>query len=222
MLIIHVTSIFGTSERHSRARDSWSALYENGVVPLWFNGPVHLRRTSDDIGDHRHLPYFNDMLHFSLDMSSSENDVIFWCNDDVILDPRIQDWLTGDVLRNEAMSMRRFEPERPDEVHIGRELFGFTKAWLNRNLAFFPDFLTGCPCFDIVLAAIIRKEKGIDSTLDNMLQDFPDCDSVERHAIHHHHPSAWAGKNEYKYPGNNHNRRLAKEWCSFHMPSLQL
>lgn len=202
-----------------QARDSWRIIYDMGVVPLWFNNP---QRTSSLIRDSRNLPYLKDMLGYAVDSTSLNNDIILWCNDDVVLDPRIQDWCMTDVLVNQAMSMRRFEAEHPNDSHIGRELFAFTREWLVDNLPSIPDFLIGCPCFDIVLAAIIRNQKGIFSTLENMTEDFPDCDSTERFAIHEYHVSSWAGKNEFRFPGNNHNRTLARAWCRANMPSLNL
>lgn len=219
MRIFHVVRLFGKEPRHMEAFSSWLPIYENGVVGIHI---TDLPRGGKQVKDDRNLIFLKDMLGLGHACMEDKDDILVWCNDDVILDPKIQEWAMKDVAANGAMTMRRFEPEDPIGVHMGRELFAFTKEWLDRHMDSIPDFLIGCPFFDLVVAAYIRKQNGLKSTLDNMKEDYPLCEATERYAIHHAHKSSWAGINEFKYPGNLHNRQLAKDWCAENMPSLCL
>lgn len=219
MRIFHTLNVHGKTERHKKAKSSWMPLYEDGVIGVWID---EFPRTAKTIGDTRDLPYLKDVLAIGMAIATQSDDIIMWSNDDVILDPRIEQWCLDEVSANDAMSMRRFEPENPEMIHLGRELLAFKKEWLEKNWNDIPDFILGCPCFDIVMAAFIRKQKGLKSTLANMSEDYPLCEATERYAIHHAHPSAWAGKDEYKRIGNIHNKQLAKEWCHKNMPTLHL
>ncbi len=184
------------------------------------SAPIYSRNACG-IGDPRMLPYLKDIINRGRDLASWSDDVVLWCNDDVQLDPRIVGWCYSKVIKAGAMSMRRTEPGKPRD-HMGRELFAFTGAWLDENWDKIPDFILGCPFFDLILAAIIRKERGIDSTTNNLKIDYPVADAEERYAIHEPHLSSWSGVHEHTFPANIHNKKLAKEWCAAHMPSLKL
>lgn len=201
-----------------RARNSWRILYEQGVEYVWIKSAD---RCGKSIGDSRNVPFFKDILKAGMNIAENE-DIILWCNDDVILDPMVIGWCMNDVAANDAMSMRRIEPECLNCVHIGRELFAFRKEWLLSKWEDIPDFLQGSPYFDIIIAAMIRLEKGVKSTIDNMKIDYPLCDAIERYAIHEAHESGWAGLNEYVLAGNIHNKRLAKEWAQKYCRTLVL
>lgn len=218
-MIFHVVDIFGTTDRHQKARKSWDAIYSAGVVPCHKSS---YQRTAKGVGDTRELPYLRDLLAVGLSRSTNPDDIILWCNDDVVLIPEIVQFCQDEVAPNGAVSMRRFEPTNPGAVHIGRELLAFRKDWLSAQISKFPDFILGCPFFDIVIAAIIRKHYGIKSTIENMTCDMPPADSIRRYAHHDTHPSGWAGVNEHRFAGNLHNRKLALNWAAFHMPSLSL
>ena len=214
MRIVHAVHIFGTSQRHKNAQLSWSRLYMQGVVPAHTSG--YPRDAYNTIGDSRHLPYLRDIIWNGW-LLAKDDGVVIWTNDDIGLGAGIVDWVNGFVVQRGAMSMRRDE-----SGHVGRDLFAFTSKWLKDNLDSIPDFIQGAPCFDLVLAALIRKQHGIESTLGNLTQDIEPSESPHRLALHAPHPSEWAGAMEYKHPANLWNKKLAVEWCNKNMPSLQL
>jgi hypothetical protein len=211
MKIYHACDLFGNDSRHQKARQSWVALWPKGLIPCYSHMPY--RRSAKDVGDTRALPFLKDVLSKAVAKTESQDDIVLWCNDDVILLEEIMDWLPS---IDRAVGMRR------DDDHIGRELFAFRAGWLADNWDEIPDFILGCPVFDLVLAAIIRKAHGFDSTLENMARDLHPADAVVRYALHEPHSSGWAGKNEFKFAGNAHNRKLAKLWCRKNMPTLAL
>lgn len=215
-MIFHVSHLNEKPiSRHLLARSTWESLDMIGIYPTEYP------RTALDIGDPRRLPYLRSLLEAGMMQAMEESDIIMWCNDDVQLDPRIVDWCNTEVAARGALSMRRLEPGQP-HIHMGRELFAFRYDWLLKNLHRIPDFIIGCPFFDLVIAAKIRKRVGFISTIYNMTEDMPGCDATERYAIHEAHESSWAGKNEHVFPANLHNKKLAKKWCMENMPSLQL
>jgi hypothetical protein len=213
--------------RHQRAEDQRMKLcQEHEVVILRMTEPPE-GRSSKNMGDRRNLPYLKDLLRVGLDFCQENNpspsDVIVWTNDDVMIDPRLIPYCRSVVRMIGATSMRRIEPgDDPKNPHMGRELFCFTKKWLDDNLDTIPDFIIGGPFFDLVMAALIRKQRGIESTVENMKEDIYPCDCEHRYAFHDPHPSSWAGAEEHTLPANLHNRTLARKWCSENMPSLKL
>lgn len=211
------------TERHVKARTSWEALViEEDLVVIAVDQPPP-KRTALAIGDPRNLPFLNDLLTIGMKVAEDPNDIIIWTNDDVQLDRQICPWARSMVRLHGAVSMRRSEiGDTSGEIHMGRELFAFTRQWLEENLDSIPSFYVGCPFFDIVLAAIIRKQHGITSTIENIKEDLYPSDSEHRYALHEPHPSSWAGENEFKFPANLHNRKMAKEWCANNMPTLKL
>lgn len=204
--LIHVTDIHGHSERHKRARASWE-------IPILTMQTYP--RTSTTIGDNRCLPYLKDLLSHGMAAVKSDRDIILWTNDDIGYAQELPGWCASHVGFWGAASMRRNTP------HMGRDLFAFTRGWLRKHWAQIPDFLLAAPYWDIVLAAIIRQARGINSTKENMELDFFPCETAHRYALHEDHPSSWAGKNEYVYPANLHNKKLFLDYCRTQMPGLK-
>lgn len=212
--LAHVVHRFGTTPRHKRAAATWEYVYAQGVIPVHTS---EYARSSFDMGDPRKLPYLKDVLKRGLDSLKNPTDGIIWANDDCGLATGIVEWYYGHVEPNGAMSMRRDE-----SGHMGRDLFSFTKEWLERHWDAIPDFLMGCPCFDLVLAALIRKYHGIMSTKDNFITDIWPAESPHRLCLHEPHKSTWAGKFEHTLPGNVYNRKLANEWFQLNMANIYL
>jgi hypothetical protein len=187
---------FGGEDRHKRAALSQEESFDHLL------STKNINRTALDIGDNRPLPMLKNMLEKAL-MFSSSNDIIIWTNDDVeILD---LDEIKMHVMRFGAVGIRR------DPAHMGRELFAFRWDWLANRIYHFPDCAVAAPWFDLAVAAWIRKQFGIVSTMDNLSEDFYPCeipnDSV---FIHPDHPSSWVGEKE-SYPAANWNRRIYRE-----------
>lgn len=212
--LIHVVNLFGTTPRHKRAQATWDLVYAQGVVP------VHVTdypRDATDIGDPRKLPYFKDVMARGLQNAKHDKDVIIWTNDDVGLGAGVIEWALNSVVADAAMSMRRDE-----SGHIGRDLFAFTAKWLKENMDDIPDYIQGAPCFDLALAAQIRKRFGIFSTLENLHLDIWPAETIHRYALHEPHESEWAGVNENTYKANLHNKKLANDWFRKHNPTIRL
>jgi hypothetical protein len=211
MRVIHVVNVFGQQPRHMNARANWQRFYAQGVVPVHAS---EFERDARRIGDPRNLPYLNDLLALARAEARTGTDVILWGNDDVSFAPGILDWC-HEVEADGARSMRRNEAG-----HIGREIFGFTADWLKKNPI--PDYILGAPCFDLALAAQIRKYHGITSTLQNLHDDIWPAETSVRYALHEPHPSGWAGENENKYKANLWNKCLANEWFAKNKIDIKL
>lgn len=212
--ILHVVNNHGDTERHKRARETWNAVHDNGIGSL---RSTVWDRSARDIGDARDLPYLKDMLSAAMG-PLSDDDIIIWANSDVGLDHRIQSWAMREVSIWGATAMRR----SGEENHMGRDLFAFTVEWLKAHLPAVPDVIIGCPWFDLLLVAMIRKERGIITTKENLCVDFYPCDAAERYALHEPHESSWAGPMENKHPANLHNKKLFEQWTAINMPQLKI
>lgn len=140
-------------------------------------------------------------------------------NSDVALEPNAIREMRRHAALFGAFSMRRKEPGQ-SYVHIGREVFGFRSDWLESHIDQIPEFYMGAPYFDLVMAALIRKERGVVSTVENMATDFYPCEMEAGPAIHEPHASSWAGDQEYTLPANQVNRLEAAKWCAANCPSL--
>lgn len=213
MRIIHVVNIHGEEARHQAARASWEPFYSQGMVPCHIE---RLFRDARTIGDERPLPFLRDLLLAGLLRAQRRHDIILWSNDDVAFLPGMATWAER-VETTSAQSMRRDEPN-----HIGREVFCFTAHWLRTHWTKIPDYILGAPCFDLALAAQIRKHHGIKSTMANLHEDIPPAETSDRFAHHSPHPSSWAGAKENTHPANRHNKRLANQWFKANQIDIHL
>jgi len=197
--VFHAVNIHGQTPRHKKARASWKKC--KGLIPAYVQ---MVTRSALDIGDEKALPFLRDILAPAMEKAGDE-DVILWTNDDVELDPSIVSWAINQVGRYGAATMRRDE-----SGHCGRELFAFTKRWLRENPI--PDFLQGTHQFDLAVAAMIRHQRGIVSTLENMKVDFFPCDASERLAHHEPHENEWSSRMDH--PSGKHNTALFSTWLA--------
>lgn len=217
--VFHVVDMHGESERHQRARATWP-LFSGTAISVLVLTRNHARNATQ-IGDSRSLPFLKDLLNAAMEKAEA-HDVILWTNDDVALDPKIVDWAKTHVAAHGAASMRR-EDVGASGIHMGRDCFAFTKKWLAAHWDEIPSFYLGAPCFDLVLAALIRRSHGLPaSTLVNLHDDMWPADAKERYVRHEAHPSAWAGLAETTHPANKWNVKLAQEWCAKNNPQLSL
>lgn len=206
--IVHACDTYGGTDRHLRAKMTWfKAAGAEDVI--------------DGTKTFEYKPRLKELLKPALDLCEFDSDVILWSNSDVSF--------AADSFRNfrlnaglwGAVSMRRTEPDQA-KPHLGREVFAFRADWLADHLDDIPDFNLAAPAFDLVLAAMIRVERGIQTTLDNLAVDFWPCDLPPGLAAHEPHPSSWAGEHEHTLPENKWNLDLARKWCQGNMPSLRL
>lgn len=220
-------------ERINRAKSSWEHLYRDGwTTPCHYSDYA---RTSGAIGDSRELPFLKDVL-FKAVRKAAKKDIIMLTNDDIILHPLLPDTLMRQIKLYDACSSHRCEfhyypmPSMdcsPDvfasraEWHMGRDLFAFSKAWLEANWNDIPDFILGASDWDLCLAAMIRYKKGFDTTKENYLEVIPCCELPLGYVIHEWHQSVWSRpENVDSAPSQLHNRRLFRDWC--HQRKLSL
>jgi hypothetical protein len=189
--VVHACHTHGKTERHRRAQATWDAACEGEQIIKFHQESWH--RTADQIGDPRSVPSVRDILEAACDKAMSGDDVVIFHNSDVALEPGSIAKMRRHASIFGAFTMRRVEPGA-NYVHIGRELFGFRVDWLRRHLADIPDFWIASPYFDIVLAALIRKERGIITTKQNLAIDFYPCEMSAGMAIHEAHTSNWSGE----------------------------
>ncbi len=213
--IVHAVDMWDASDRHAHAQKSWAGLFDSDSYG--FHTPDH--RTAKSISDPRALPYLKDLLHDAFyRFGVEDDDIVFWSNSDNSFSPELPAFLRKHVSLYGACSFRRTEKGTPG-VHTGRDAFAFTKRWLEEHWKEIPDFLLGAPSFDLCLAALIRLQRGIVTTADNLTTDFFPCDIGPGYVYHEPHESAWVRFSNS--PGNRHNRRLFREWSLKHLPRLR-
>ena len=217
--VIHAVDMFEQGERGSRAQATWPEGFGDESIIECYG--TDWGDDSKAIGDPRSLPFLKAILKKALSRSTSDSDVVLFQNSDVGLTPGSVDVMRRHAALFGAFSMRRREPHET-YIHVGRDLFGFSADWLQRNLDKIPDFYVGAPYFDLVLAAIIRKERGVITTPENLAIDFYPCDMEPGSATHEAHFPYWAGENQYTLPANVHNRTLAARWAQENCPSLAI
>lgn len=208
--VFHCVDLFGATERHARARRVWQEGYQAGIIPVHVS---RYQRNARQIGCDRPLPFLKDVLMTAM-IPSRLDDVVLFGPDDVAFKPAIGAWATQHVGRFGAASMRR------TDGHCGRDLFGFTKRWLDEHWDEIPDFILGVDSWDTALAVIIRHQCGIASTLDNLTKDFFPCETDDRLVLHEDHPSSWYVPGYEKEPAAAHNRRLFRQWAQKHQPRI--
>lgn len=204
--VVHCCDTHGDTERHVRARDTWMAGYgdEDVLECLHRTWP----RTSMDVADGRKLPALHDIFNRALELAHDDGDVILWSNSDNGFQPGASTVFKEHAALYGAFSMRR------SRDHIGRDAFGFQAGWLRSHLHLIPEFWCGAPAFDLVLAAIIRRDRGIKTTKGNIMVDFFPCELEPGLVTHEPHESSWAGENENTWPANLVNLSLARRWAA--------
>lgn len=223
-----------------QAQESWITLYKTGQVL-----PAHVwepSRNSEQIGDARCLPYFKDVLLAGLN-GGNRNDFVFWTNDDSILHPKLPAHLMEVLTDKPAVSSYRINFDKgsipsldkspgellglsralnpPGDIDLGRDLFAFRKDWLRDHWHNIPDFLLGELEFDLVMAFLIRKYYGIQTTKTNMDVMLPECELQKGYVIHERHNRSWTLRNNEAAPAKAWNRKLATEfYCDNDLHSL--
>lgn len=210
---IHVTDAHGTEPRHQRARETWKADH-TFVQADWGADAPH--RSMDN------RPFLKDLLDWGRHATARDADVVIWSCSDTIFVPGAFEKIRAHTQLWGACGLRRQETDGRTEPHMGRDAFAFRVDWLREHLSEIPDFVCGSPYFDLVLAAFIRKQRGIPSNKENLHTDIFPCELPTGQILHEPHASSWAGENEHTLSSNLHNRALAKAWCEKEMPTLKL
>jgi hypothetical protein len=217
--------------RVQQAQATWVDLYKAGAVV-----PMHVwesRRSSEQMGDARRLPFLKDVLLAGLN-SGGKHDFVMWTNDDTILHPGIVKHLIAVLIEKPAVSSFRINFEKgsippldrppgelldmshnlnpPGDEDLGRDLFAFRKDWLRDHWHTIPDFLLGELEFDLVLAYMIRKTYGLQTTKLNMGRIMPECELVKGYVLHERHNRVWTTQGQEASVAKTHNRKLATEF----------
>lgn len=217
--VVHSVHMHGETDRHKRAQATWGPAFGDESIIEHHSTDWGLIQSVD--GDTRQLAPIKAILEGPKGKAISGGDVIIFQNSDISLTPGSISAMRRHAATFGAFSMRRIDVGE-NFTHVGRDLFGFRADWLTDRLPTIPDFFMGCPYFDLVLAAMIRKERGVISTRENMATDFYPCEMESGPATHEPHASTWACEHEHTLGANIWNRRLAIDWCKENMPSLEL
>ena len=236
-----IRRIFHCCERHEGPPDarkdaawrSWDTLYEQGVTPCHY---WKHQRDARAIGDKRSLPYLKDVLGMAMQRADAE-DVICFTNDDVVLHPKLIPHLRAHVAIFEACSAQRCDfangdmpslNESPDVFaekgarHMGRDLFAFTKSWLEQHWSDIGDFILGASDWDLALAELIRLDHGIVSTRPSIEEIIHPAELRRGYVAHTLHESAWVRPDNVRSaPSQKHNRALHRAWAAKHLPGLR-
>lgn len=219
--------------RKNFAQASWDILYAKGIVPCHY---WDYKRTAEDIGDKRALPYLKDVLKFGMDQAGDE-DIIMWTNDDNWLHPELPEIVSLHCSLWDVCCSQRCEFDsksgplgvgKPPEwyaakgqSHMGRDLFAFTKRWLVKRWDSLPDFILGASDFDLALACMVRLEWGIPTDRKNIENSLWPCELPRGYIAHEYHPPKWCDpKTINTAPAQIHNRLLFREWARTRLPNL--
>lgn len=209
--IIHAVNTYGDTPRHRRAQQSWKSL---GLIPCYWKEFI---RSSAHIGCPRKLPFLKDLLQAALGMAGDDQAIILWTNDDNVLSPKLPEIIQRHVMLYGAVSMRRYcftdQPfiDNPQPTHVGRELFAFRAGWLKLRMNDIPDYILGAEQWDLGMAAFIRAQCHLKTTMHNLVEDFFPCELPKGLVWHERHESAWLSPNS---PSNLHNKKLAAQWIA--------
>lgn len=226
----HTETDLGRLEQKKRVWDSWQELYRNGIIPRHYETYV---RDSSTIGDARRLPFLKDVLAFAM-AGHNDQDIVFWTNDDNALHPQLPRLLEMfcsiyDVCTSHRCDLKEELSPTTDPAHLakvsqphmGRDLFAATVKWLRLHWAEVPDYLLGCPEFDLGLAMMVRKHRGFSTTHADLFEVIPCCELPRGYVLHWNHRKTWQDLPSTT-PGHQHNHRLLKEWAASHAPEITI
>ncbi len=223
-------------KRKKFATDSWAEMYAQGVIPCYY---TDWKRWGQHLGAKTKLPFLKDCLEVALKAARS-NDIILYTNDDIICHPDLPNQLRFYCGVFGAVAGRRceiaFPPPPPltasphewaaqnrNEMftHEGRDMFAFTKRWLQAHWDELPDFYIGSTEWDNCVVIMIRRERGITSAIRDLKPMIWPAEMPLGWTAHVRHRSFWQSPVNFdKSPANIHNRSIFKEWAKKYAPHL--
>lgn len=216
--VIHAVDTHGTGPRFDKARESWKAAYDEGMIPAHFSGGP--RNAKTELGDPRELPFLKDVLQAAMVHTQNDDDVVIWSNSDSGFAPGLAEFVGNHVRTHGAASMRRTESN--GNGHPGRDLFAFTAKWLRDQWASIPDYVLGAPVFDLGLVAMIRSFHGLPPlTLKSLSEDMSPSDMAPGFLLHESHAPEWQVPNVDAMPSVRTNKRLFREWNTKHKAGMK-
>ena len=224
------------TRRKEIAVRSWQAIYDQGVIACHLLEKDY-PRSARDIGEKRNLPYLKDVLAAATDIADADDDIIFFTNDDNFLHSELPALLRYHVSLYDCASAQRCEfkhtampnskssPEAFANLsnrHMGRDLFAFTRKWLEAHWDEMPDFVLGCSEWDLCMAAMVRNHFGIKTTRGNLEQPIFPAELPLGYVSHLWHFAAWMNPQYVDVsPGQRWNREAFFEWAKQHAPHLK-
>jgi len=226
----------GINARAKRAQSTWPALVGGfgwQQVPLKEPYP----RSSMEVGDTRGVPFVDDVLRNALEQAESDNSIIIFTNDDIILLPEVHNEILSMLARVPAMCSSRRDidnfsqvkkhPDSPKHIHCGRDLFAFRAWWLREHMPEVSPMFLASNDWDNLWVNLIRRECG---TLVHEKGQWSwetsytltDCEMASPNILHERHES-FADKpaTHYDNSGNLWNWVYLIEWQKKHLPHIR-
>lgn len=223
--IFHLVEQHPTNDpRISRARQSWSTLYNHGEMI-----PIHVKDcelNARHLGDKRDLPMLRLILARGRKVAKPD-DLIVLTNSDSLLHPTLLLFLrqlrqpaacsfrvniNGPVAINlpPAILARRYRPD------YGRDLFVFTGAWLGEHWKDIPDCFLGELEFDLILAVLIRRSMGIETKTTRDFHTLTKAELPLGYVLHERHAASWLNPINLESPAKLWNKTMARAWYEDH------
>lgn len=207
--------------RIKRARENWKTFYKKREMI-----PAHLstyRFSSRMIGDAKDLPTIKEILAQGK-IKAQPDDIILLTNDDTLLHPKLPALIRETVAMQGAVCSKRVNIEsgtpfetmsplelmQPPREDYGRDLFAFTRIWLDEHWSKLPDMFVGEWEWDLILSYMIRKSLGIQSEDLNVRTK---AELPLGYVLHERHGlPAWQCRERRIAPAKWWNRAMAKAW----------
>lgn len=145
-----------------------------------------------------------DYLALGLELN---RDIVVFTNDDVAFPPTSFDRIMSHARKWDYGCSRR--PRIP--THIGREIFWFKSDWLREHFTEVPECFWGVQKPDLILARWMRRLRGIDTTMENLYEDFWPVELCAGIVTHEDHPSHWTAPEIQNCQQTKDNERIWRE-----------
>lgn len=223
--------IYHTVEQHAsgeqrikRARENWQTFYAKREMI-----PAHLityRFSARMIGDAKDLPTIKEILAQGK-AKAKLDDIILLTNDDTLFHPQLSALLKDTVSIQGAVCSKRvniesgtpFEKMSPSQfvkpacADYGRDLFAFTRQWLDNHWSQLPDMFVGEWEWDLILSYMIRRSLGVPLRSTEDLNIRSRAELPLGYVLHERHGvPAWRGRDRQTAPAKWWNRAIAKAW----------
>ena len=199
--VYHTFEVHKTNERARRAQCTWPVLWNGfGWIPAPLTEPYP--RDARKIGDDKALPFIKDIWMEGLKVAG-DNDIVFFCNDDIILLPGTHNEILRTLSRVPAALFSRRDIEKFCEIdrqvtfekhcHFGRDILVARAWWLRKHWEQIPDFVIGRSDWDTCMTCLIRNDLGCLITgrwSPEMALALTACDQCSNYMLHEVHPSA--------------------------------
>jgi hypothetical protein len=203
--------------RFSNAMATWSWHFSQGDMLEFAIKPSSMPRNSGELGDHRPVPYIQDIFAYGLRRAMLE-DIVVYCNRDILLTTLAPERIHAAVKSADGVAYcgRRAIWPVPGRMYKtfltakrdgGIDLLAVTPKWWKEHGPKMPDMFIGREAYDTVFARLAGETCG----------DHPDWFKHESKAHaddvcgHEDHMSLWQ-KEKFVNPSQLLNRRLGYQF----------